>query len=204
VQSENPTKPPPPNRVFSLLGGFFCCYGWFRLSLSLASSSFPEPHGIATKAEAPAKKTDRDSNNSNENEIINKKTNDYSVGGKRHKSADSLAKGQQHTSNTFKAAAMYKRSQKAMTTGSAVFLFLFSFFTLFAGYFRWLSCCCSCWWFVSFSVLWLVRVFFFFSSLFLELADGNGFGFFTSLPWRRLWVPNHRTRFAWFRPETCL
>jgi len=43
AQSENPTKPPPPNRVFSLLGGFFCCYGWFRLSLSLASSSFPEP-----------------------------------------------------------------------------------------------------------------------------------------------------------------
>jgi len=54
---------------------------WFFLLLWLVSfvsfSRFfpPSPNhfGIATKAEAPAKKTDRDSNNSNENEIINKK-----------------------------------------------------------------------------------------------------------------------------------
>jgi len=53
--------------VFSVvMVGFVCLF------LSLLPPS-PNHFGIATKAEAPAKKTDRDSNNSNENEIINKK-----------------------------------------------------------------------------------------------------------------------------------
>jgi len=59
---------------FSLLGGFFLLL-WLVSFVSFSRFFPPSPNhfGIATKAEAPAKKTDRDSNNSNENEIINKK-----------------------------------------------------------------------------------------------------------------------------------
>jgi len=187
----------------------FCYYGF--VCLSLVSSLLPPNHSHwdGTKAGSASKKNRQGQpTTSIKNEIINKKQNYYySVGSKRHKSADSLAKGQQHTSNTFKAAAEYKRSQKAMTTGSAVFLFSLFFFHII----RWLFSMIVLFfvvflvWFVSFrSCCWFVFSFFLFF-LSWNLRMGMGWGFvFTSLPWRRLWVPSHRTRFAWFRPETCL
>jgi hypothetical protein len=56
AQSENPTKPPPPNRVFSLLGGFsVVMVGFVCLFLSLLPPS-PNHMGLRQRRKRQRKK----------------------------------------------------------------------------------------------------------------------------------------------------